>query len=261
MQNTVHIFFTGGWDSTFRLLQLAENDIVIKPVYLIDEHRKSQEYELKAMNQIIEEVRVSSRFKATISDIKFYEIDWILKNCQDEKISTAFRYLKEKYNIGTQWEWLALLAQNENIKFESAVVHQYHGKVEEAIQAEGILENIPNDFLTKRKHVLPKENNDTAYRVFGNLILSVIDLTKEDEGRIAKEKGWLEIMELTWFCHSPINGKPCGLCSPCDDAMNTGMEWRMPAEAKWRYSHKNKIWFKIWIKMCKGVRHFVRKNL
>ena len=33
---------------------------------------------------------------------------------------------------------------------ESAVVHQYHGKVEDAIHAEGKLELIENDFLPER---------------------------------------------------------------------------------------------------------------
>ena len=45
-------------------------------------------------------------------------------------------------------------------------------------------------------------------------------------------------MNLSWFCHSPINDELCGLCGFCDDAMNTGMEWRMPELAQKRYKHK-----------------------
>ncbi len=54
---------------------------------------------------------------------------------------------------------------------ESSVVHQYHGKVEEAIEAEGLLSLMENDFLSERYQVLPKGENQTAHLVFGNLIL------------------------------------------------------------------------------------------
>lgn len=252
MKKTVNILYTGGWDSTFRLLQLAEYDIHIQPIYFKDSNRKSQTYELKAMAKIFSAIKNNTMFKAEILPLKFFEVGVVLKECANEEISAAFRYLREKYNIGTQYEWFALLCTKENLQCESAVVHQYHGKVENAIEGEGRLVDIENDFLPNRKRVISKDGNFYASRVFGSLILSVLNLTKQDEYRIASEKGWLDIMKLTWFCHSPINGEPCGLCSPCEDAMNTGMEWRMPPKAQWRYAHKNKLWFKLYrkIKHC-----------
>lgn len=54
---TVTLLWSGGWDGTFRLLQLASNPICIQPIYVIDRNRKSFEYEQKAMNQIIENIR------------------------------------------------------------------------------------------------------------------------------------------------------------------------------------------------------------
>lgn len=232
----VTLLYSGGWDGTFRLLQLAQYDIEIQPVYVIDKNRGSTEYERKAMKAII--AKVENRFPATISPLQYYDKEWILENCKDEKISGAFRYLRKTYAVGTQYEWFALLCKKLNLMMESSVVHQYHGKVEEAIEAEGILTLIENDFLPERYQVLPKEENQMAHLVFGNLILPVIKLEKKDEERIARENGWLDIMELSWFCHTPIDGKPCGLCGPCDDAMNTGMEWRLPEEAKKRYKHR-----------------------
>lgn len=151
--------------------------------------------------------------------------------------------LRKNYSIGTQYEWFALLCDKLNIKMESAVVHQYHGKVEDAIHAEGKLELIENDFLPERYCVKKAGEKNTAFLVFGDLILPVIKLSKEDEEKIARQNGWLDIMKYTWFCHTPIHGKPCGLCSPCDDAMNTGMEWRMPRCAQFRY--KNRKFFRL----------------
>lgn len=232
----VTLLYSGGWDGTFRLLQLAQYDIEIQPVYVIDKDRGSTEYECRAMKTIIEEA--GKRFPAVICPIQYYDKEWILENCRDEEISNAFRHLRKTYAIGTQYEWFALLCRKTGLKMESAVVHQYHGKVEDAINAEGVLELIEDDFLPSRYQVRPKGENRSAHLVFGNLILPVIKLEKKDEERIARENGWLDIMKLSWFCHIPVNGKPCGLCGPCDDAMNTGMEWRLPEDARKRYKHR-----------------------
>lgn len=233
----VMLLWSGGWDGTFRFLQLMQHEeIEIQPIYVIDPGRASTPYEQKAMKKIILEAQ--KRFPAKVREIQFYERDWILKNCKNEEISNAYQYLRKKYNIGTQYEWFALLCNKLGIKMESSVVHQYHGKVEDAINAEGKLSLVENDFLTERYCVTKNGEKDATFKVFGNLILPVIKLTKEDEERIAKENGWLDIMKLTWFCHTPINGEPCGLCSPCDDAMNTGMEWRMPKSARFRYKYR-----------------------
>lgn len=232
------LLWSGGWDGTFRLLQLAENDIQIQPIYVIDVERQSNDNEMKAMHEILKQIKENELFKARILDIVYYKVEWILENCKDSVISENFKYLRGKYKIGAQYEWFSLLCNKLNTRMESAVVHQYHGKVEDAIIAEGVLAPVENDFLRGRYQVLPKGEIQTAYIVFRNIILPVIKLSKEDEWHIAKEKGWMDIMELSWFCHSPINGKPCGLCGPCDDAMNTGMEWRMPKESKKRYKHR-----------------------
>ncbi|HRX58350.1 MAG TPA: hypothetical protein P5075_06200 [Eubacteriales bacterium] len=238
---TVTLLWSGGWDGTFRFLQLASKEICIQPIYVIDKARKSREYEKAAMHRVVDIVSTGEEynFKATILPIKFYTVEWILQNCADEKISAAFRYLKEKYSIGTQYEWFALLAKKLGVKLETCVVHQYHGKVEDAIRMEGMLSPTADDIFTERYQVLPKGESRAAAIVFENLLLPTIQLSKKDEERIAGENGWLDIMKLSWFCHNPDkNGNPCGLCGPCDDAMHTGMEWRLPRKAQQRNKHR-----------------------
>lgn len=239
--DTVTILWSGGWDGTFRFLQLASKEISIQPIYVIDKNRKGTEYEKDAMARIIDAVSAGgeNNFKATILPVKFYTVDWILEYCADENISAAFRLLKEKYNVGTQYEWFALLAKKLCVQMETCIVHQYHGKVEDAIDAEAILAPIHDDVLGERYQVLLKEDNDTVALVFENLLLPSIRLTKKDEERIARENGWLDLMKLSWFCHNPDEkGSPCGLCTPCDDAMHTGLEWRLPKKAQRRNKFK-----------------------
>lgn len=52
-KGTVNILWTGGWDSTFRVVELSRMEgITIQPVYVIDPNRKSVPYELRAMDNI-----------------------------------------------------------------------------------------------------------------------------------------------------------------------------------------------------------------
>jgi len=58
---------------------------------------------------------------------------------------------------------------------------------------------------------------------------------------IAEEKGYLYIMNKTWFCHSPIKNEPCGLCNPCRYTIEEGMEYRLPQNALRRYRRDKKL--------------------
>lgn len=240
---TVVILWSGGWDGTFRMLELAKMGVVVQPVYIIDKARLSAEYEIRAMQQILEKLRAinpSGGNGSSFEDIIFYDKDTILTECADERISASFGRLRSKYGVGTQYEWFALLTAKLGIRMEAAVVHQYHGKVENAIDAEGRYVEYDDDPILGRIHILGPEGakESDIENVFGNIILPSIRITKKDEENIARENGWMDIMLLSWFCHNPINGEPCGLCGPCDDAMNTGMEWRMPKSAQDRYFAK-----------------------
>lgn len=246
----VTLLWTGGWDSTFRLLQLAEMDILVKPVYIIDEQRRGGKYEVAAMNKILDMIKADKRFHAEIKDIKFYKVSWIMKNCKDEQISSDYLYMHKKYRLGSQYEWIALLCKYENLKMESGILCHSHSKVGDTIKAEGKLVPVENDFMSGRMRVIPKNGSSMAYNVLGNLILPLVDITKQDEERIAREKGWIDIMRQTWFCHSPINGKPCGLCNPCVDAINMGMEWRMPEEALRRHKYRK---LNLFVQKCSAL--------
>ena len=44
-----------------------------------------------------------------------------------------------------------------------------------------------------------------------------------------------DIMNLTWFCHTPIDGKPCGKCNPCRYTIEEGLRERFTRIALMRY--------------------------
>ena len=54
----VHLFWTGGWDSTFRLLELLlTQQRVVQTYYVIDPGRRSTPQELEAMEKIQASIR------------------------------------------------------------------------------------------------------------------------------------------------------------------------------------------------------------
>ena len=74
--------------------------------------------------------------------------------------------------------------------------------------------------------------------LFKNYRFPLVDYTKLQMQEFYVNNGYEEIMNLTWFCHSPVKGKPCGFCGPCDDAVKEGMQWRLSSEALRRHKHR-----------------------
>jgi len=110
----VNILWTGGWDSTFRCLQLilAEKKEV-QPYYVIDSRRKSSEIEMGAMKKIkehlVQKYPVSQSLLHTVIYIKLEEID------PDEEIFDAWKEIRNKRHIGSQYKWLASFCKQNQI--------------------------------------------------------------------------------------------------------------------------------------------------
>ena len=233
MEN-VNLLWTGGWDSTFRLLQLSEKKVEINLFYFIDRKRKSTPIEIKKMKEILMRISELKHTKAKINDIIYIEVEKIKNEMKNQKITDSSRYLVKKYRIGTQYEWFALFCNYNEFDMEIGIEKPL-STVGDAIFGEGgsLLEIKEKTFQDRLKVDISFKNE--IYYLMKNFIFPLTKLTKKDMEKISREKGWIEIMKLTWFCHQPINGKPCGYCNPCLDAMKYGMSWRMPLISKIRY--------------------------
>ena len=56
-KTAVLVLWTGGWDSTFRIVELSRSFCSIQPIYVIDPERQSIGYELAAMDAIVDSLR------------------------------------------------------------------------------------------------------------------------------------------------------------------------------------------------------------
>ena len=111
----IKLLWTGGWDSTFRFLQiLIDFKHQVQPYYILDTGGGSTLIEIETRNKIISEVK--SRFPFTknlILPTKFSSLAEIEEN---EGISAKFASLKSEMHIGSQYEWLPKYAYQHQLE-------------------------------------------------------------------------------------------------------------------------------------------------
>jgi len=213
----IKILWTGGFDSTFRVLQLSMLPVVIQPYYLSD-NRKSENNELSAINSI---TKLILNRKETKCELLPIEIIATNQRKLYPEISDSFRKLVEKETIGSQYEWLACFAKNYNgIELsieENTKPFMLMEKYDSKLQL--IQDSIIGDYYVLDKH----NTQDIIYTIFGNYHYPLAKVSKLKMKEYYLKWNCNDIMNLTWFCHNPVNGKPCGLCSPCCQVIKYGM--------------------------------------
>ncbi len=222
MSNAVELLWTGGWDSTFRLLQLvADTDAHIQPRYLVDEERPSTPREIDTMRTIrsmVEDRWPEARERLLSTDYGSYRA-----TTMEPHHRKMWEALKERGRVGLQYPILASYAEQNGIDQLELSIHKE--------EQEGFLDT----FLTK--HTETKETEvgrvgqlddeggpETLFKVF---TFPLLDYTKHDMKQEARQRGWKDIMEKTWFCHNPILGLPCGGCYPCEITVEGGVRSRV----------------------------------
>ncbi len=231
-QEIVKLLWTGGWDSTFRLLQLLiVQKRIVQPLYIIDADRLSTRMELWTMKEIRNKINTGyPELKELLLPARLKELQDIIP---DIEIVNSFAKLKEKKSIGDQYSWLASFAKQEKMEhLELSVVKSDNGTstiIEEFLH--NIIVNRVNTYEIDHEH-----KGTNVYTVFKYFSLSSTYLSKIEIQKIAKKHGFLHILNSSWFCHKPMkNGKPCGVCKPCTVIMKTGMSYRMPVLSQVRY--------------------------
>lgn len=215
----VHLFWTGGWDSTFRLLEAAISERrQVQPYYVIDPDRASHPAELRAMEQIRTKANAGAAEGRIAPLITLHRSD--LRVTSD--ISQAYHRLKQIGPLGSQYAWLAAARRKLDLPAIELSIHQ---------------DDKAHRFLVKGL-----EGSPAVQTLFAGYEFPLREMTKSEMHRAAERAGFLPLLELSWFCHSG-GTLPCGLCSPCGDAMRENMSYRMPRRAKLRYRLRHLIRF------------------
>lgn len=234
--DVVKIFWTGGWDSTFRILQviLLENRKV-QPYYILDPARKSSDTEIKAMDKIKDQLFL--KYPST-TRLLLPTIIVNLSNIKpNEEVTNAYQEILKGQELGLQYEFLARYCVQEGLDHLEIAVEKGPAvtitKLLESSVVKVNEDNYPNFELDS------KYDGTDVYTLLKYFRYPILSITKLDMQEIAIKEEFADIMEITWFCHNPqksgANSQPCGICNPCRGVMSAGMENRMPLRSKIRY--------------------------
>ncbi|MBQ0040959.1 MAG: hypothetical protein KBS56_02930 [Clostridiales bacterium] len=214
IKTTHHVLWTGGWDSTYRIVELAREGAAIEPVYVINPGRRSYEIELGRVREIIAMLEEPGRFGCELLPLRIINMEDIPAN---KKMTEAFNQVKEdarsalNAELGPQYEWLGRL---------SCVVPD----LELCIEAAEPGRLVSRDMIER--------GSDAAKILWGNFILPIYNKTEQDMLADIRAWGCEDIMQKIWFCNHPLtNGEPCGLCHPCCIKIESGMEILLPQAA------------------------------
>lgn len=222
----ISLLWTGGWDSTFRVLSLVlEQGATVQPWYVLDEERASTGTEIDTMLALRAAVAEQAP-RGAILPTRYREKADIPP---DAEATARFRRLTTRVPMGPQYRWLAWLAAAENLDGLELSVHRED-------RAHAALEPYVEPYATPvgasyRLVANPEEPDAELFRPFR---FPLLDWTKPAMQEHAARAGYADLLERTWFCHSPVRGRPCGLCGPCGFAIDEGVGRRVPLRRRVR---------------------------
>jgi hypothetical protein len=222
------ILWTGGWDSTFRVLYAAwvEGKRVM-PHYIIDTGRRSSLDELRAISRIKDSLRICN--KEAHERIANLQITSGSEIPQDAEITEIYTQLKQKMALARQYDWLARYAKSKNLTALELSIERDTFEKQDGIDVSLLLK--ANVERTPSGSYRIKQGAARDAELFARFEFPIREYTKVTMREAAKQHGFLEILEMSWFCHEPINRKPCGMCKPCVNVVAQGMGYRLTKKA------------------------------
>lgn len=233
-RQAVAVLWTGGWDSTFQILRLLlKYRLTVLPYYLEDDTRPSTAVELATIQAIADALRrAHPHVCGLLRPLRRFRVAEIP---HDAAIVQALRDVRRRSYIGSQYAWLPAFCKRNGLADIELSVH-----VDDKVQA--LLSAMVSDFEqagSYRSYRVDERHADRSeYTLFRYFSFPLFGIDKRAMQEEAAREGWSEYMHMTWFCHRPWRGQPCGACAPCVYAIEEGMAWRVPRHRRaltWLY--------------------------
>lgn len=222
----VHLFWTGGLDSTYRMVELSRKDCVIQPHYIITS-RKTVGQELRAMAKILSILQSDKRTIATIQPLEIFS-KGDLEDYPD--IQSAYMQLYEEKNFKSgQYRLLARYARQKELKLEIGLQFSENGSVVKVID-ESVLMDCPDNSDVMIIDPVKGSHEWASFTLFHDFLFpkSLYHKTKIEEIEELKKLGYDKVLKNVWSCLSPVLGMPCGHCLPCRSALQEGAGMMVP---------------------------------
>lgn len=222
--NIHYLFWTGGYDSTFRLCQiLILLDRPVQPIYVMcgstDMSRNIINPFSDGRQNIKKEIQTMKNIRKTLLNNfphlknKFLPTYYVKSIKKDIRISKAFANLHTKLGYFTrsvnQYERLARFSSDFPYPIEIGLENCNTG-----------LDEATNKFRTgigaecRIIDKLPIKHHDLY--IFKNFRFPIAHLTKKEMRLVALKNNFYYLLSMTWSCWYPTkNGQPCGNCEMC----------------------------------------------
>lgn len=219
-EKPVLIFWTGGYDSTFRLCQLLiRYRVPVQPIYISDKfldnkkasktRRHNHVQELNSQKEIIK--KLHSQFKFTKKLLK--ETIILEEVNYDEQIKKNMILLKEKkYVRRSKCQYGAMAQVTKNMDKYIEVCAEIGGFIHKRLKDKLKCNKKSCNY---KEFIFDIKSEDNPLFIFNKFVLPLIDYNKEDMFNEAKQYNYEKILKLTWSCWYPRNGKPCNRCIMC----------------------------------------------
>lgn len=220
MKKKINILWTGGLDSTYRVLELSTQEVTIQPYYLASVN-PSAEREIQTIHELTEAIKCRKETKCELLPVKVVDGATIAPN---EAIYQAWVHLYEKTQLGSQYEFIARFAAQHNLVLELGIEKDPHeSTIQRCFELNG-------GCVVDGDHVKANCETEDMRLMFSNMRfpLPLFEMTKQDEIAKYKEYHAEEVLSKIWFCYHPVNGKPCGLCDPCKTYIEVGLGSMIP---------------------------------
>lgn len=215
----IYLLWTGGWDSTFRLIQAArEPENLVQPIYVVSSssERLSIPYEKRAQKTILEKLAEDKNIKGKILPVKEVLVSDIPA---DDEITGALEKIREDILVGKQYDYLARYAKSAGVHLELAVEWAENpANFDKAMKKYCVLKW--EDGVQRIDSEKSSREGASLFRYFD---FPIYHLTENDMIAELEKWGELDIMKNIWFCAEPLNGEPCGTCSTCIQKIRAGM--------------------------------------
>lgn len=235
---TINILFTGGLDSSYTMIYFSRFHVEIQPYYLKD-HRPSEEFELRAIRSIIEDIRKNPDTKANVRELITKPTYAIMP---DPEIQKAYRYMFKTQGFGKQYSFIARFAKQEHLDglFVSFTFNP-NNRRNMTLRESGAVLTIHDEGMEYYKLDPEKTEKNLGILMEHVLMPPSFMHTKEQEIEEMRKMGFSDSVNKTWFCYWPVNGEPCGTCPPCRDLIEQGITWRHTPEGLKRFEEDSKV--------------------
>ena len=223
----VHILWTGGLDSTYRVVELSRTDCVVHPHYIIITGRGTVKNELKAISDTTDILNSDERTIAKLLPVETFPM-----NDLDEyaDIQSAWEMLHEKKHFNsTQYPLLARYARQKQLKLEMGIQFSENGSVAEIVD-ESCLVDCPEHGDVMMMDPVKGSQEWASYTIFKDCLFpkSLYHKTKKEEVEELRNLGYDKVLKKVWTCFDPVLGMPCGHCYACKSAMKEGAGMLVP---------------------------------